>query len=404
MPREINLVPDIKAEAIKAQKTRNLVIFICVVVASISIIVTVIVGLIVGGQQIALNEKSAKINTLSQTINSYKDANGRNELNDYLTIRDQLGNLQSLSNNHKVFSRTFDILAALLPQGLDTIKISELVVDLEEENPTFTFDAQANAGKEPFIDYNVLDAFKKSMQYMRYDYGHYVDRYGNTIPAYCMIEKTPSGTIFQDQDKGLYALWTIDADGCIPTTDKTTDGYPIEEYEGEKVVRVWRTPQFTEWYKNTKVDDAPYMGLDGSISGVEHFESACVTYTGNVVLEQTSPRWTTSNDNCLLISGGDEGITISDSSNGRDATNNLVLRFSAKILLSPEVYKFPNTHMLAIAPSGRYNVTDSYVQLQSMFEERAKDCKENDAACNASPTAVDNNQDNNQDDETEGNK
>ena len=377
MPREINLVPDIKAEAIKAQKTRNLVIFICVVVASISIIVTVIVGLIVGGQQIALNEKSAKINTLSQTINSYKDANGRNEL---------------------------DILAALLPQGLDTIKISELVVDLEEENPTFTFDAQANAGKEPFIDYNVLDAFKKSMQYMRYDYGHYVDRYGSTIPAYCMIEKTPSGTIFQDQDKGLYALWTIDADGCIPTTDKTTDGYPIEEYEGKKVVRIWRTPQFTEWYKNTKVDDAPYMGLDGSISGVEHFESACVTYTGNVVLEQTSPRWTTSNDNCLLISGGDEGITISDSSNGRDATNNLVLRFSAKILLSPEVYKFPNTHMLAIAPSGRYNVTDSYVQLQSMFEERAKDCKENDAACNASPTAVDNNQDNNQDNETEGNK
>ena len=60
--------------------------------------------------------------------------------------------------------------------------------------------------------------------------------------------------------------------------------------------------------------------------------------------------------------------------------------------------------MLAIAPSGRYNVTDSYVQLQSMFEERAKDCKENDAACNASPTAVDNNQDNNQDNKTEGDK
>ena len=48
-----------------------------------------------------------------------------------------------------------------------------------EDNPTFTIDAQANAGQEPYIDYRVLDAFKKSMQYMRYDYGEYVDKEGD---------------------------------------------------------------------------------------------------------------------------------------------------------------------------------------------------------------------------------
>ena len=39
--------------------------------------------------------------------------------------------------------------------------------------------------------------------------------------------------------------------------------------------------------------------------------------------------------------------------------------------------------MLAIAPSGRHNVTDSYSQIQSMFGEKASECAEGDEACNA---------------------
>ena len=180
MAREINLVPDIKGEMIKALKLRNFIFFLCIVVASASIGVTLVAGLIAGGQQAAVDGKKATIETLSSKLNSYS------ELSDFLTIKDQLGGLSSLNSNKKVLSRTFNILSALIPVGADTITISELNVDLSENNPTFMFDAQANAGKEPFIDYNVLDSFKKSMQYMRYDYGSYIDRDGNTIPAYCM--------------------------------------------------------------------------------------------------------------------------------------------------------------------------------------------------------------------------
>lgn len=393
MAREINLVPDIKAEMIKTLKLRNLIFFICIIVATASVSLTVVFGLIAGGQRAAIDGKKDTLSLLSNKLNSYSD------LKDYLTIKDQLGNLSTLTSNQKVLSRTFNILSAILPQGADTITISELQVDLSSDEPTFAIDAQADAGKEPYIDYNVLDSFKKSMQYMRYDYGRYVDKDGNTIPAYCMTETNPDGTILQDAEKGIYAYWAINAEGCNPATDNTESAYTLEDYQGQQVVRIWRTPQFSDWYHATTDDGQPLMSLDGSISGIEHFESNCITYLGNTLLDSSNPKWEETNDQCLLVPSGNEGITIMDSSNGRDERNRLVLRFSAAISLSPDVFGFANTHMLVLAPSGRLNVTDSYVQIQTMFGKRATDCKEGDTTCSTSPTSEDNNQNSN----TEGN-
>lgn len=101
-----------------------------------------------------------------------------------------------------------------------------------------------------------------------------------------------------------------------------------------------------------------------------------------------SPKWIESNESCLLVPGGTDGIRVSDSSNGRGAGDELVLRFSAVISLAPAVYNFTNSHVLAIAPSGRRNVTDSYVQVQAMFGERARDCADGDTACSTNTNNV----------------
>ncbi|MBO7718467.1 hypothetical protein J6S37_03180 [Candidatus Saccharibacteria bacterium] len=389
MAREINLVPDIKDEMIRTLKLRNLIFFLCIVVAAASAGVTLLFGLIAGGQQLAVNSKNATLDKLSKKLNSYSD------LDDFLTIKDQLGDLAKLSDNKKVLSRTFNVLAALIPTGADTITISELNVNLSESQPTLSFDAQANAGKEPFIDYSVLESFKKSMEYMRYDYGNYVDKNGEIIPAYCMIEAGADGATFKDETRGRYAFWTINGEGCNPSKDTSSSedastsedtsvsDYATEDYNGQTVVRIWRTPQFSDWYKETAVKGEPYMSLDGKISDVAHFESACITYTGDNTENSSSPKWTEENESCKLIPDGTDGIVISDSSNGRDSSNELVLRFSATITLAPETYEFNNKHLLAIPPSGRRNVTDSYIQIQAMFGERATDCKEGDTTCSS---------------------
>ena len=388
MAREINLVPDIKNEMLKTLKLRNFIFFLCIIVGISSAALTAIVGLIMGGQQLAISGKENTIKLLSEKVNSYSD------LSDFLTIRSQLSDISTLTSNKKVLSRTFNILSALLPKGADTITISELNVNLESDAPTLNFDAQANAGQDPFIDYNVLESFKKSMQYMRYDYGRYVDKQGNEIPAYCIIESDQESTVFTDADRGIYAFWTIDGEGCNPSadTEQPSDAdYSYEDYGGQRVVRIWRTPQYAEWYHpGTDTGTSPQMTLSGQISNVPHFESSCTTYTGDDSRSTLSPEWTVTNDSCFLVPGGIDGIKVTDSSNGRGADEQLVLRFSATISLNPEVYRFTNYHMLAVPPAGRYNVTDSYVQVKSIFGERAKDCAEGDSACssteNATPT------------------
>ena len=385
MAREINLVPSVKEEMIKAIKLRNLILFICITVSIASIVVAAIFATIMFGQRGALDGKNNMINSLSSKLNSYSD------LNEFLTIKDQLGDINSLTKDKKVLSRTFGILATLIPNSIDVVTVSELSVDLSEDQPTFNIEAQADARREGSTDYSVLESFKKSMKYMRYDYGSYVDKNGLTIPAYCIIESGQDGAIFKDSEKGIYAFWTIDAEGCNPSSDNKSSDYKTESYKGNTVVRIWRTPQFGDWYKDKKEEGKPYMSLDGQISGVEHFESSCITYTGNIAKDGSTPKWTNSNENCLLtvtptsISNADitDGIRISDSSNGRNSYNELVVRFSATIYLAPEVYDFNNTHVITIPPEGFRNVTDSYLQIQNMFDERASDCEENDTECNA---------------------
>ena len=388
---EVNLVPDVKGEMIKALKLRNLIFFLCIIITAASVGATFLFGAIVGGQQIAINGKTKNLEKFSNKIRSYSD------LNDFLTIKDQLSNLNSITGDKKVLSRTFNILSALLPTGGDNITISELNVDLSGDYPIFTFDAQANAGRPPYIDYNVLDSFKKSMKYLRYDYGDYVDRYGATIPAYCIIETNTDGAFLSDPEKGLYAYWLINGEGCNPSanqndnnssstnTDKDgsnrIDNYNIENYNNSSVVRIWRTPQYNDWYKANPSNAEPYMSSDGKILNIPHFESACISYSVNTLNDGTL-KLNSSNENCLLVPNGDSGITITESSNGRDTFGELVLRFSAIINFNSAVYNFNNSHMLALAPSGRYNVTDSYVQIQAMFGERAKDCTNDDADCN----------------------
>lgn len=405
MAREINLVPDIKNEMIKTLKLRNLIFFICIVVAAGSVGATLFFASIAGGQQAAVNGKNSTIDNLTSKITGYED------LSNFLTIKDQLGNLSEISNNKRVFSRMFNILSALIPTSGDKIEISELSVSFASTPTAISLDAQADALTAPFIDYNVLDAFKKSMPYLRYDYGRYVDKTGAEIPAYCMIETGTDGSTLYEDGRGRYAYWLINGEGCNPTyesnmeydengervynEEEATLGYETETYEDQTVVKIWRTPQFNDWYSENPVDGAPYIDLGGNISNVAHFNSECTEYAGIIDYQSSGSAsetiygtngnitWVGTNSSCNLIDTSEnDGITISNSSNGRDSDGQLVLRFSAIITLNPEVFNFKNKHVIAIGPANRYNVTDSYVQIQNMFAKRAADCLPSDTTCN----------------------
>ncbi len=354
---EINLVPSVKNEMIKAMKIRNLVIFVCIMVVAASAGIVVLLAGIAGAQQVAISGQDNRIKTMSTKINNYDG------MEEFLTIQGQLDGLSKIGAKKKVLSRIFNVLGVLLPKGEDKISLSELNVNLEES--TLMFEGQADAGKEPLIDYRVLESFKKGVALMSYDYGRYVDAKGNIIPARCIKEADENGSVFVENGS-VYAIWQRGKKGC--NTVKTKKKIPENDE-----VKIYRTPQFEEWYKKK------YLTTSGEISQVPHFKSECIRYAG--VESGKKVKWSAEN-NCKLAS---EGVEIQDSSNGRDSTGNLVLRFSARIHLNPEIFLFKNKHVMAIGPAGQ-NVTDSYRQIEGMFAEKAVDCPDGDTACSNNET------------------
>lgn len=263
------------------------------------------------------------------------------------------------------------------------MKLSELRVDLD--NYTLRMEGQTDARVAPLIDYRVLEAFKKSVALTKYDYGRYVDVNGNEIPTWCMNESDADGNAYRVGDS-YYAWWDLTTEGCaalalgemVPensniqlfynsesevevaeqemsyedleaagikvevdeegNTTLSDETIEIRDVEGETKyyrttvarVKVWRTPQFTEWH------NGGLMELDGVVSGIEHFESACTHYSGQMVSGSPVAKWTSTNE-CMIAP---DGLTVTDSSNGRDESENLVLKFTATMKVDPAFFAF----------------------------------------------------------------
>ena len=418
-------------------------------------------GTVWEGQNIIMSGQDARIGAMSEKLKNY------DSLSEFLTIQTQLKDIDDINQNKKVLSRIFSILTVILPEGPDTVSLSELSMNLTDS--TLTFDAQADAKISPYIDYRVLESFRKGVSLMKYDYGRYVDENGDEIPSRCMVEADADGnTLTEIEENGnatnkyVYAYWMKGNKGCDPQRDdyaveeddevesdntesnsvlnnsmstngtssllnsftindtninvgenEDEDSNAAEEAEKKReeenkkiqeefdaklekmndyekelayqqlnsgtgmknvdVQKIYRSPRFSEWYKDG------YMKEDGSISGVEHFNSECITYSG--MSAGNTMKWISEND-CLL---SNDDPVIRDSSNGRDSAGNLVLRFNATLSLDPMIFSFTNKHVMAISPSGQ-NVTDSYKQIEGMFAERAADCADSDVVCTTTAT------------------
>lgn len=396
---EINLVPEVKMQMINAQKVRNLVLFICIVVSSVAVGAVVILFGIKSGQDIAMHNQDSKLKVMSEKLNGY------DEFEDLVTIQDQLGRYNDILQRRAVVSRVFGALGVMLPQGSDDVRMSELRVTLDTD--TINMEGQTDAKVAPLIDYRVLEAFKKSVDLTKFDYGRYVDIDGKQIPTQCIVEADESGNALREGDS-YYAWWDLKIPGCeasvrsLNQSDSDTEFHFSEtaEVETEEVeelkkpevnpmnplepettepemvtvekpvrVKIWRTPQFDAWYQEK------YMSTDGEIEGIEHFDSVCYNYSGSVI-SGGGVRWSSTND-CVLAP---RGLTISGSSNGRDESDNLVLRFTATVQFAEEYFSFKNKHMIAIGPMGQ-NVTDSFMQIGNMFTQEARACEADDTEC-----------------------
>jgi hypothetical protein len=148
---EINLVPDVKQELIKAQRVRSTVISFSIAIGIIVIgIVTLLSVYTYGVQTLRSTAADTAIKEGSDKLNNVVD------LSKTLTIQNQLTKISAIHANTKIDSRIFDILIAIIPPSPNDIKISSLVVD--SSTGSIVIEGQATNS------YAAVEVFKKTIE------------------------------------------------------------------------------------------------------------------------------------------------------------------------------------------------------------------------------------------------
>jgi Tfp pilus assembly protein PilN len=147
---EINLIPDVKQEFIRAQKVRSQVITGAILVGIVSIAVVAVLAFYIFAVQTARNFLADQsIKSGSEKLMEVED------LSKTLTIQNQLTKISSLNSDKKVDSRVFDLLTAIIPRSPNDIQISDLTID--SSTNTITVNGQAKNS------YAAVEVFKKTI-------------------------------------------------------------------------------------------------------------------------------------------------------------------------------------------------------------------------------------------------
>lgn len=214
---EINLVPDVKQELLKAQRVRASVISVAIFVGMISIGVVVVLAIWVFAVQTARGVLSDNtIKNESQKLSQVQDVSNT------LTIQNQLSKLADMHNSKSIDSRIFDILTTINPPKPNNVAITNL--SLDSSTSTIKIEAQAVNG------YPALDVFKKTIDATKFQFTQNGEK-----------QSVPLAADMSDSDRS----YGEDASGAKVLRFTLTFTYPEELFsksaEGATIVAPQRT-------------------------------------------------------------------------------------------------------------------------------------------------------------------
>lgn len=146
---EINLIPDVKRELLRARMLRNTIISLSVLVSIIAIATVTVLGLIFGGQLAFESTQDTSIKKKYDELMQVAD------LNKTVTLQQQLTQITAMHEGKKINSRLFDVVRAVNPAAPNNVQFAS--VKLDPEAKTITMDGSAENG------YAALEVLKKTI-------------------------------------------------------------------------------------------------------------------------------------------------------------------------------------------------------------------------------------------------
>lgn len=154
---EVNLIPDVKLELIRAQRQQKMVVSVSIIVAIASIgVVSLLTAYTFGGLALADSIAQQRINDRAKELKAIED------LPQTLTLQAQLSKLQEVHSDKNVSSRLFDMLSVIVPKGDNQVTITRLGFKSEEN--VIEIEAQAKNG------YEAMEVFKKTLAETAFQY------------------------------------------------------------------------------------------------------------------------------------------------------------------------------------------------------------------------------------------
>jgi Tfp pilus assembly protein PilN len=140
---QLNLLPDVKMEYLKAQRARRLATVLSFLVTAVAIAILVLLFIAEGVQKYQLN------NLRTNVSNETAKLKNEPKINKILTIQSQLTTVNSLHAQEPAASRLFDYLNELTPV---TININNLSVSFDAHTLTITGGAGSLAEVDQYVD------------------------------------------------------------------------------------------------------------------------------------------------------------------------------------------------------------------------------------------------------------
>jgi hypothetical protein len=208
---QLNLLPDVKMEYIKAQRSRRLVTTVSVL-ASVGAIV-LLGGLLSVG---ALQKKH--INDVNKDIvSSRKNLEKKPQINKILTVQNQLESLPGLHSTKPSASRMFEYLNSVTPSD---ISLGSLDIDFINYEINITGSAPSLAGVNKYIDTLKFTTFTSEESSAEAPSAE--SSPGDKLPAFSNVVLTgfSLGTDTQQSSKATYII-TLSYDPLIFDITKT---------------------------------------------------------------------------------------------------------------------------------------------------------------------------------------
>ena len=120
---QINLIPDVKREFIHAQKMRSTVITFAILICGVSMALLAVLGIVYGGQTVRESLARNEINKQYKALQSIEN------IDDVLTIQNQMSKITAIHDKKTINSRLFDVLTAIDPPAPNNVKISTVTLD-----------------------------------------------------------------------------------------------------------------------------------------------------------------------------------------------------------------------------------------------------------------------------------